>query len=102
MTDRIGAKGVALPTRNPSSICAFVIAVLGHAAILWPNAGKTEGALAVALSKEGAKEGFSFGLSASYLTSDAARAKALLLCQQSVEDEKLSASCKVIESFSGQ
>ena len=89
------------PTRNLSSR-AFVVTVLSLAVIFWSNGSKANGALAVAMSKEGVKGGFSFGLSASYRTSGEARTKALGLCQQATQDEELGASCKVIEVFSGQ
>jgi hypothetical protein len=90
------------PIRNPPGLRAFVVIVFGLAAIFWPDPSKAEGALAVAISKEGAKGGFAFGLSAGYRTSDEAHAKALRSCRQATEDEELGASCKVIESFSGQ
>jgi hypothetical protein len=90
------------PIRNPIGLRAFVVILFSLASIFWPNASNAEGALAVAISKEGVKGGFAFGLSAGYRTSDEAHAKALRLCQQATQDEKLSASCKVIESFSSQ
>jgi Domain of unknown function (DUF4189) len=99
MPDRMDA---AAPTPKPSGLRAFVVTTLTLAAFFWPNAGKAEGALAVAIAKEGAKEGFFFGLSASYRSSEEARAKALRMCRQAADGDELGNSCKVIENFSSQ
>ena len=81
----------------------FLVFFLG--AVLWSGPSAAEGALAIALPPDVAKEGFSYGYQSNAPNATIAEAKALDACRttrDAVNDAKLRSLCKVIQHYSNQ
>lgn len=75
------------------------------AVVLLPGLALAEGALAIALPADVAKQGFSYGYGTKHATTDEAQSYALRNCQSTrdaTKDSKLRSMCKVIATFHEQ
>jgi tetratricopeptide (TPR) repeat protein len=78
----------------------LLIAASFTAGILWSHSAAAEGALAVGLPADVAKQGFASGYSYNAKTKEDARATAMDYCKKAPTGNKARALCKVIETFS--
>jgi hypothetical protein len=70
-------------------------------AVVWVQPCLAEGAIAVALPKNVAKDGFAYGSAYKFATTEEAQAKALERCQQT-KSELRRKLCKVVNTFNDQ
>ena len=85
--------------------CGFVAAFLIFGAAMRPSPVNADGAIAVALPANVAKQGFSYGISSGYPDVNQAEAHALDKCRTTKDaqnDVKMRSLCKVILDFKNQ
>jgi hypothetical protein len=85
-------------------LATLMFSLLPAAAMLWPGPAAAEGALAIGLPKNVAKDGFAYGYTTAKATADVARAEALATCKKPADNKspKATAICAVIASFHDQ
>jgi hypothetical protein len=90
--------------RRWRSAATVLAACLIVGALAWPNRGAAEGALAVGLPADVAKEGFAFGYALDKANADEARAAALADCRTESPgvDKRAQALCAPVGSFRNQ
>jgi lipoprotein NlpI len=92
-----------MAARSTNQIISLLIAAAAFAAgIVWPYSAAAEGALAVGLPSDVAKEGYASGYSYNAKTMDEARTVAMDYCHKSPTNQKVRSLCKVIQTFSNQ
>jgi hypothetical protein len=75
--------------------------VLFVAAVLYPNSGRAEGALAIGQPPNIVKDGYAFGIASNYSTKEEATSNALELCRNT-KSQGSRVLCKVIRSFKNE
>jgi hypothetical protein len=89
--------------KSTNQIIPLLIAAAVFAAgTMWSHSVAAEGALAVGLPSDVAKEGYASGYSYNAKTMDDARRVAMDYCHKSPTNQKVRSLCKVIQTFSNR
>jgi lipoprotein NlpI len=92
-----------MAAKSTHRIICLLIAAAGFAAgTLWSYSAAAEGALAIGLPSDIAKEGYASGYSYNAKTMDEARRIAMEYCRKAPTNQKVRSLCKVIETFSNR
>jgi lipoprotein NlpI len=83
-------------------VSSLVMAASFTAGIVWSYSVAAEGALAIGVPSDVAKEGYASGYSYNAKTKEDARATAMDYCRKAPTGQKAKSLCKVIETFSNR
>src|ERR1700676_401989 len=83
-------------------IFLLMVAACFTVGIVWSYSAAAEGALAIGLPSDVAKEGYASGYSYNAKTMDDARRVAMEYCHKAPTNQKVRSLCKVIETFSNR